>query len=268
LSLITLTSDLGYNNFSLAEFKARFLSAFPQHQIIDLFHHHDAFDIESIGYQLLGALNTFPENSIHVVFNKYVVQNSDILILKINNQYVLTPNNGLVSLIHSLDYNAKVFQLSFTVSNVWKSWIDAVQAILVGSIPVTAIETNQFIQTKPFNTDLHFMDDRIITRVIHTDTLGNIILNIQKEEFYHYLNNRAFYLSFIGTKIYQLSPNYSTTYNPNRIGALFNATGFIELFMIGGNLAELFNINKWKNNKFEIIIDNDTNREINFQPRA
>ena len=38
--------------------------------------------------------------------------------------------------------------------------------------------------------------------------------------------------------------------------------------MIGGNLAELFSVNKWKNNKLEILIDHDTNREINFQPRA
>lgn len=269
MPLITLTSDLGYNNFALAEFKARFLSQFPN-QILDLFHHNEIYDIESISYQVLGALKTFPEGSIHVIYNKYAVQNTQILITKINNQYIVSPNNGLMSLIHFLDYQAKVFQLENpTVGNMdWQLWIETLQSLIQGKIPSTAIETNQFIQTKPFNTDLHFMDNKIITRVIHTDSVGNVVLNIQKEEFYQYLNDRAFHIAFISSKIFQLSPNYATTFNQNRIGALFNPTGFLELFMIGGNLAELFNINKWKNNKFEIVIDNDTNREINFQPRA
>lgn len=270
MSLITLTSDLGYNNFALAEFKARFVSQFPQHSVLDLFHHQEIYDIESIAYQLLGALSTFPENTVHVVYNKYAVQNNQVLITKINNQYILAPNNGMLSMVHFLDYNAKVYILenSRTESGEWTLWLQTVQSLIDGKIPSAAVETNQFVQTKPFNTDLHFMDEKMITRVIHTDSVGNVVLNIQKEEFYHYLNNRAFHIAFISSKVFQLSPNYATTYNPNRIGALFNPTGFLEFFMIGGNLAELFNINKWKNNKFEIVIDNDTNREINFQPPA
>jgi S-adenosylmethionine hydrolase len=270
LSLITLTSDLGYNNFALAEFKARFVSQFPQHSVLDLFHHQEIYDIESIAYQLLGALNTFPEGSIHLVYNKYASQNSDILITKLKNQFILAPNNGILSLIHFLDFQSKVYQIDGqqVKKETYQSWIEALGSIINGKIPPTAMETNSFIQTKPFHSDLFLMDTKIITRVLHTDSIGNIVLNIQKEEFYDYMADRAFYISFVSSKIYQLSPNYATTYNPNRIGAIFNATGFLELFMIGGNLAELFNVNKWKNNKFEILIDHDTNREINFQPRA
>lgn len=269
MSLITLTSDLGYNNFSLAEFKAKFVSQFPQNPIIDLFHHQEIYDIESIAYQILGALNTFPDDTIHIVYNKYAVQNSQLLIAKIGKQYILAPNNGLLSLIHFIDYNAKVFLLenSHEGGDGWSLWIQTVKSLLEDKIPRDAIETNQFVQTRPFNTDLHLLDDKIITRVIHTDSVGNVVLNVQKENFYQHLDNRAFYIAFISSKIFQLSPNYATTYNQNRIGALFNPTGFLELFMIGGNLAKLFNINKWKNNKFEIILDNDTNRQINFQPR-
>ena len=111
MSLITLTSDLGYNNFALAEFKARFVSQFPQHSVLDLFHHQEIYDIESIAYQLLGALSTFPDHTVHIVYNKYAVQNNQVLITKINNQYILVPNNGLLSLIHFLDYNARVYIL-------------------------------------------------------------------------------------------------------------------------------------------------------------
>lgn len=266
MSLITLTSDLGFNNFSLAEFKAKFMNQFPENPIIDLFHHQEVYDIESIAYQILGALSTFPDHTVHIVYNKYAVQNSQLLITKIRNQYILAPNNGLVSLIHFMDYNAKVFLLNNSPegNDVWSLWLQTVQSLLKDKIPNVAIETNQFVQTRPFNTDLHLMDDKIITRVIHTDSVGNVVLNLQKKDFYHHLNNRAFHIAFISSKIFQLSPNYATSYNQNRIGALFNPTGFLELFMIGGKLAELFNINKWKNNKFEIILDNDTNRQINF----
>ena len=88
MSIISLSSDLGNNNFALAEFKASIAQRFSQHQVLDLFHNQEVYDIESIAYQLLGALNTFPEGSIHVVYNKYAVQNSDILITKLNNQFI------------------------------------------------------------------------------------------------------------------------------------------------------------------------------------
>jgi len=270
MGIISLTSDLGANNFALAEFKARIMQGYSQHQIIDLFHHHEVYDIESIAYQILGALNTFPEGSIHVVYNKYAAQNGDILITQLNNQFILAPNNGILSLIHFLDFHSRVYRIdeSLVQNENFSSWIEILGYLVEGNIPPSAAETNNFIQTKPFHFDLFYMDNKIMTRVLHTDSIGNIVLNIQKEEFYNYLADRAFYISFIGSKIYQLSPNYATAFNPNRMGAIFNATGFLELFMIGGNLSELFNINKWKNNKFEITIDNDTNREINFQPRT
>lgn len=270
MSIISLSSDLGNNNFALAEFKANIAQRFSQHQVIDLFHHQEVYDIESIAYQLLGALNTFPEGSIHVVYNKYAVQNSDILITKLKNQFITAPNNGILSLIHFLDFQSKVYRIDGqqVEKETYQSWIDALGYLIDDKLPPMAMETNSFIQTKPFHSDLFLMDTKMITRVLHTDSIGNIVLNIQKEEFYDYLADRAFFISFVSSKIFQLSPNYATTYNPNHIGAIFNATGFLELFMIGGNLAELFNVNKWKNNKFEILIDHDTNREINFQPRA
>jgi S-adenosylmethionine hydrolase len=111
LSIISLSSDLGNNNFALAEFKANIAQRFSQHQVIDLFHHQEVYDIESIAYQLLGALNTFPEGSIHVVYNKYAVQNSDILITKLKNQFIIAPNNGILSLIHFLDFQSKVYRI-------------------------------------------------------------------------------------------------------------------------------------------------------------
>jgi hypothetical protein len=51
----------------------------------------------------------------------------------------------------------------------------------------------------------------------------------------------------------------------NKMGAIFNESGFLEIFMIGGNLAKLFNINKYSNNKIEIIIGTDAKNQIGFE---
>lgn len=269
MAILTLSSDLGTNNFALAEYRARFISSFSSHIVVDLFHHLEANDIESIAYQLVGAINVFPEDTVHIIFTPYSELNNEVLLTKIKNQYLLVPNNGILSLIHYLDYSASVYRTvdndesSDGLSFIYKLTTE----LLENNWPLPLQETFHFTQSKPLNTDLFFLDDKIIARVLHTDSLGNIVLNIQEEEFYNYLHNRPFYISFVGTKIFQLSPNYTTAYNPNRIGALFNRAGFLELFMIGGNLAALFNINKWKNNKIEIFIHHDSNSEINFQTR-
>lgn len=269
MNIISISSDLGENNFGLAQFQAVIKSKFPQTKIVDLFHHSEVYDVESIAYQILGAINTFPENSIHVIYSKYSISKYNILITKILNQYIVAPNNGLISLIHFLDYNSKVYSLEYTDDNFQfsiyqRNFFLAIDLIVNDTVSTKLNEIIAFIQSKPFNTDLSIIEDRIITRVLHTDKLGNIILNIQRDDFFNHLDNRAFYLLFHTIKIFQLSPNYTTSYNNNRIGALFNETGFLEIFMIGGNLAKLFNISKWTNNKFEIFIDNDTNRQINF----
>lgn len=270
MGIITLTSDLGSNNYALAAYKAQCVHHFPQHQVLDLFHHDEIHDVESIAYQLIGALATFPPKTIHLIQLKYTDVRPELLIVELQQQYIIAPNNGILSLLHFLDYSAKVYQVLKEGQGMpsWQTAINMCTALIEGQLPSPAYETNQFIQTRPFNSELHFLDDKILCRVLHTDSVGHTVLNIQKTDFYDYMQDRAFYISFIGTKIFQLSPNYATTYNPNRIGALFNETGFLELFMVGGNLAELFNINKWKNNQFEIVIDHGTHREINFQSRG
>lgn len=264
---------MGSNHFVLAQLKAAIQRRFNEIHLIDVCHQSDVYDTESMAYQLIGAIRTFPPQSIHWLYCRYNVSNYDILIADFHQQIVIVPNNGIMSAIHFLDYNAKVHNVSYpegekfdltTYQNLHFKALELAVKADYSHLPAVV----QFIQTKPFDTELSLMHDKIITRVIATDTLGNIVLNIQKHILFEHLSERAFYISFFGIKIFSLSPNYSTTYNNNRIGALFNETGFLELFMIGGNLSKLFNISKWKNNKIEIIIDNDTHREINFQART
>lgn len=273
MRIISISTDLGENNFGLAQFQARLTSSFPQSQILNLFHHSESFDVESIAYHIYGAIKTFPEESIHLIYCKYSISKFNLLISKINQQYIITPNNGLFSLLHSIDYNAKVYSLEygdipFDYTNYQSNFLKGLNLIFEDKYAAQLNEINTFVQSKPFNTDLVFSDDRIITRVLYTDKLGNIILNILEEDFYQYLDGKAFHILFHMVKIDVLSPNYMTSYNTNRIGAIFNEAGFLEIFMIGGNLSKLFNINKWTNNKFEIYKDNDTNRQINFQVRT
>ena len=273
MSIVSLSSDLGNNNYSLAQFKAELGSSFPDLKSVDLFHHNEVFDIESIAYQVMGAIATFPDSSIHLIYSKYNSNKKNVLVTRIGNQFVIAPNNGIISLLHILDFNAKVYSRDVDVESLnsieqQSAYFDCLKMLLNNSYANNLNETISFIQTKPFNTDLSFLDDKIICRVLHVNSLGNVILNIRKDEFDDYLKNTAFHILFVNIKVFQLSPNYSTAYNNNRIGALFNEAGFLELFMIAGNLAKLFNINKWQNNKIEIIKDNDTNREINFQGGA
>lgn len=267
-SAITLLSDLGENNFSVAGLQYFFTEAFPARTVLNLYHQSDSFDIESLAYQLYGALHTFPEYSIHVLFCKKVNIPNQLLISKIKNQYVISPNNGILSVLHE-EINTETFLFHSTKDNYEyqgfvQEYIQLIQWIESGEYSHKLDKAPNILQMKPLNTGLMISEDRIIARVIAILSTGNIVLNLKERDFNKVVSNQRFYIQFLTIRISHISNGYQHSNTNNKMGALFNEAGFLEIFMIGGSVAELFNINKYTNNKIEIVIGDSSNSQVNF----
>ncbi|MFY7862008.1 MAG: SAM hydroxide adenosyltransferase, partial [Chitinophagales bacterium] len=92
---------------------------------------------------------------------------------------------------------------------------------------------------------------------------GNLILNIQKETFIQAVQSSNFQIEIRTQAITNLSRKYHSNHR-NNIGAIFNDTGYLEIFMVGGNLAQIFHFDKYSNNKITIKIGHDSRSQINF----
>lgn len=267
MAVITVSSDLGENNYCSAALMSAFKEVFKSQVVIELFHQRDTHDMESMAYQIIGALNQFSDNTIHIVFSKYSLVRYHLIGLRLKNQFILSSDNGLISLLNDIDYQTEVYQFPSSLSSFdfyyyLQHFLKTTQGILDNTINGTL--ASDYIQLKPLNTGLLVTSDRIVCRVIYIYDSGNIILNIQREGFESAVGKNPFYILFHTVKIRAISVNYMITETNNRMGAIFNESGFLEIFMVGGNIAKLFGINKYSNNKIEIIIGHDTDRQIEF----
>src|SRR5688572_9713644 len=110
MSIVTLTTDLGYRDPYLAIVKARLITAEPALNIIDLSCDIRENNISDAAFILKNSISYFPAETIHLVAVKLIseradpnrkdnIDNSRYLVTRYNNQYILTADNGLFTLI-------------------------------------------------------------------------------------------------------------------------------------------------------------------------
>ena len=118
MSIVTLTTDLGYRDPYLAIVKAKLAVANPSPHVIDLSCEVRDNNISNAAFILKNALPHFPAGTVHLVAVKFIVDkstnnknqgidNSRFLLSKMNGQFVICPDNGLFTLIDAA-FNEKV----------------------------------------------------------------------------------------------------------------------------------------------------------------
>ena len=127
MPIVTLTTDLGYRDPYLAIVKACLLQKVNNVQIIDLSCDIKDNNISDAAFILKNSISFFPENSIHLVGVKFItgsvaintnnsnnqsIDNSRYLVTKYKNQFVICPDNGLITLLDE-GFSEKVYQLYY-----------------------------------------------------------------------------------------------------------------------------------------------------------
>lgn len=246
MPIVTLTTDLGYRDPYLAIVKACLLQKVNNVQIIDLSCDIKDNNISDAAFILKNSIGFFPENSIHLVGVKFIageksktsgdnIDNSRYLVTRYKNQYIICPDNGLITLLDE-NYNEKVFQLyyndpsqhNFFLKDVF---VDAAAQITEGKdLKEIGMETSDYYKALQFSS--FSTPGNLKGKSIYIDDFGNIITNITKEEFYKVLGKRKFTIVLPGTTIDKIS----NTYDDVKVGdalAMFNGFGYLEIAMNG-----------------------------------
>jgi S-adenosylmethionine hydrolase len=96
--IITLTSDFGVRDFYVAAMKAVLVRACPAVRLIDVTHEVPRHDILCGSITLERAVDGFPRRTIHLaIVDPGVGTDRRILIVEINRQIVVCPDNGLIT---------------------------------------------------------------------------------------------------------------------------------------------------------------------------
>lgn len=264
MSIITLTSDFGMKDFSIAAVKGSLLNTIDKLTIIDISHEVTPYCIPEAAYILNAAFPNFPKNSIHIIAvdSAYSPEKKHI-VAKIDGHYFIGADNGIFSLLANEKKIEKIITIEHPKSeNSPFPTLDIFVEIATKIISKEKLENlgspTEKVKNWVRNQPNIAGENELIGHIIYIDTYGNIITDISKGLFNEFSKNRPFVISASSAKLTKIYPSYNSFVdyslpkeNRKRAGsamAIFNSLNFLEIALYksnpkqGGSAASLLGL--------------------------
>jgi S-adenosylmethionine hydrolase len=236
MALLTLTSDIGNQDYLVGAVKAQLLQMNPEFSIVDISHNIPPFNYPQAAYVCRSAYKNFPAFSYHLILiNLFDTKPEQLLLAYHNNQYLLCADNGLLTMILEekpemvigipLEKRAvknTIFYAS-VMGKVVNQLVNGESIKNIGLSDVSYLEKNHL---RPM-LDKNWIEGQII----FIDNFENVIVNITREQFEEQRKGRSFRIVFKRDEmIDRISESYADVAEGEKL-AFFNAAG---LFGIKG----------------------------------
>ena len=250
-TIITLTSDFGYRDPYTAEMKGVILTINPNTTIVDITHDIEKFSIQMGAFTLASAAPYFPKGAVHLaVVDPGVGTQRRPIIIQTKQAYFVGPDNGLLILAAenqgiehiNLIANSK-FMLPQTSDTFHGRDIFApAAAYLERGVKPGEFGPGIFDPVKPEFAKVKRENGVLIGKILHVDSFGNIITNINKAELKQSSIKGQINLKMANCQL-QLSFNktYAET-KPNEPLSLIGSHGFLEVALNQGSAAKKYKV--------------------------
>lgn len=247
MPLLTLTSDIGRQDFLVGAVKGQLLQENSGFSIVDISHELSPFNYPQAAYVCRNAIKNFPPGTFHLVLvNLFDEKPEHMLLAEHNGHYIGCADNGLLTMILEeipqkvvsliLDKNEQkntlyctsVFAAAFRDLNSGKKMED------IGSTDISIHVKNPL---RPL-----LGNDWIEGQIIFTDNFENVIVNIHRDEFEEQRKGRSFKIVFKRDEVIdRISDTYADVNEGEKL-ALFNSAGYLEIAINKGNAAGLLGL--------------------------
>lgn len=235
MAIITLTSDMGMQNFYLAGVKGKILTLNPNINIVDIAHNIPHFNAAYAAFIIKNCFNDFPKGTVHLISIDDTNKEHKRHILAVyKNQYFLAPDNGLFSMLFDAEpdayYEVNVPMdsdvLTFPLKHLYIKI--AVHLAEGGSPEVIGKKCEDIYESTTLQPTIK--ENQILGRVVYVDNYDNLITNISNTLFKRVGKNRAFKIELTSSKdiIRSISKNYYDSKEAD-IVCLFGEKGFLEI---------------------------------------
>ena len=247
MALITLTSDIGRQDFLTGAVKGQLLQINAGFKIIDISHELSPFNYPQAAYVCRNAIKNFPPGTFHIVMvNLFDKRPDHLLFIEHNAQYIGCADNGLITMILE-EVPQKIVALPLGASErkntlyCSRVFAKAYQQILDGKVFEDIGNTEVSIEVK--NPLRPLLGEKFIEgQIIFIDNFENVIINITKEEFEEQRRGRSFKIVFKRDEIIEkISETYADVSESEKL-ALFNSADYLEIAINKGNAAGLFGL--------------------------
>jgi S-adenosyl-L-methionine hydrolase (adenosine-forming) len=254
MSIITLTSDIGLQDYLVGAMKGQLAQHCAGAPVVDITHQISPFNLPQATYICKSAFTYFPAGTFHIVLiNLFDRKLNHVLLAKHNDQYIACADNGLTTMIADgmpdevikLPLDTGRTQDTFTILQRFAMAYKELQ----NGKPFKALgEPANDIVVKN-NLQPLTGDDYIDGQIIHIDNFENVVVNITRQQFEEQRKGRSFSIFFRRDEVItQLSETYADVPEGNKL-ALFNAAGYLEIAINKGNAAGLFGLQGFDRNQ-------------------
>jgi S-adenosyl-L-methionine hydrolase (adenosine-forming) len=240
MAIITFVSDYGYKDHYVAAVKAKIVNHNPNLHIIDINHNIEHFNLAHGSFTLKSVFRDFPAGTVHLAAINDAASRRFIA-LELEGHFFVGADNGLFSLI-SEQAPTTIVELSSSDSTFPAMDVLAeVAARLASGEDLNAIGKPTTEYRQLLGRQVKATRKQISGHVIHVDTYGNLITNIEKKVF-DILNKDNNFTIVFGREKFR---RFNQTYNDTEAGdcfVLFNYLGLLEIGINNGNAHELLGL--------------------------
>jgi len=252
MPVITLSSDIGLNDYLVGAIKGQLITAMPDCSIADISHQLSPYDYQQAAYVCGNAFKYFPVDTFHIIIvNFFEKKPTHLLLAEYNDQYIVCPDNGMLTMIaRKKPVNIK----AITIPGINNSLLDCTKIVaeciykmttggkLTNVSAITEIDEKYPMRSAVGN-------DWIDSQIIYIDNFENVVLNLTKDEFEEIRRGRKFRIVLMRNSefITKISDHYADA-QPGENLAFFNAAGYLEIAINKGNVAGLFGLQRYSAN--------------------
>jgi len=247
MPLLTLTSDIGNQDYLVAAVKAQLFQVNPDFQIIDISHNIPPFNYPQAAYICRNAVRSFPPYTYHLILVNLFESKPEQLLLAFHHEhYFLCADNGLLTMILEEKPELTIgipLEKTVTKNTLYCTEVMAnvVNQLANGqSIQNIGLADVEYVEKNPLRP--MFSDNWIEGQIIFIDNFENVIVNITRGQFEEQRKGRHFKIVFKRDEVIEsISESYADVPEGEKL-ALFNSAGYLEIAINKGNAAGLFGL--------------------------
>ena len=251
-SIITLLTDFGSKDHYVASMKGVILNINPHCTLVDLTHEVRAHDIEEGAFILSNTYSYFPKGTIHLsIVDPGVGGIRKPILLVTQNYFFIGPDNGLFTLVAQRE---KVKQV--VVLTKQKYFLPKVSKTFHGRDIFAPVAAHLSLGIKPdaFGYEINSIKElgikkptvregKLLGEIVHIDTFGNLVSNINKEKLFRFVKGRPFVIRRGRKTIHGLKKGYWEGKKGELI-ALMGSRGLLEISVREGSAQKMLKVKK------------------------
>jgi S-adenosylmethionine hydrolase len=245
MAIVTLSTDIGQQDYIVGAIKGQLLSYNQGLNIVDISHYLSQSNFPEAAYICSNAFQHFPPKTIHIILLHFFESKvNHLLLAEHNNQFIICADNGILTMITN-QQPTKVRKIPFPNSKIFLETTNLIAQnvnYLAEKSDMDSIGEifNDYITKLPLQPTIS--SNWIKGQIIFIDNFENVVINITKPVFEQHRNGRKFSIVLKRNEVIGLlSDNYLSVTEGEKL-AWFNSAGYLELSVNKGNMAGLFGL--------------------------